>query len=353
MTLPLNPPADPHGIHDAETEGTIENKDVEGLSQAKIVWRKFIRHAGAMGGLGVLALIALLALTSQGIGPIPGWWLHDYRASGEVLNGGAPTWTLAEPFSPGTHPFGQDDIGRDNFARVMKGVQISLMIMVVIGAVSLVIGTLVGALAGYYRGWLDTILMRVTDGFIILPTIVVGAILGKLVGGVGGLVLGVALGAILWTGLARLVRGEFLALREREFVDAARVAGSSDFRIMFKHMVPNAVGVIIVNTTLLMSQAIVLETALSFLGFGITPPDVSLGSLISEYQSSFSTRPWLFWWPGLFIIVIALCVNFIGDGLRDAFDPRQKKIPSTRQMERAAKKAALGTTSTTTKEGRK
>ncbi|WP_349829400.1 ABC transporter permease [Brevibacterium litoralis] len=321
-----------------ETDGSIENKEVEGLSQGTIVWRKFIRHAGAMGGLAVLALIALLAVTSQGIGPMPGWWIHDFRASNPVQNGGAPTWTLADPTNLGIHPFGQDDIGRDNFARVMKGVQISLMTMFIIGGVALVVGAIVGAIAGYFRGWLDTVLMRVTDGFIILPTIVVGAILGKLVGGVGGAALGLALGLILWTGLARLVRGEFLALREREFVDAARVAGASDFRIMFNHMMPNAIGVIIVNTTLLMSQAIVLETALSFLGFGITPPDVSLGSLINEYQSAFSTRPWLFWWPGLCIIVIALCVNFIGDGLRDAFDPRQKKIPSARQMERAAKK---------------
>ncbi|RAF54784.1 ABC transporter permease, partial [Burkholderia multivorans] len=134
-------------------------------------------------------------------------------------------------------------------------------------------------------------------------------ILGKLVSGTGGAMLGLVLGAILWTGLARLVRGDFLSLREREFVDSARVAGASDFRIMFKHMLPNAMGVIIVNTTLLMSQAIVLEASLSFLGFGISPPDISLGQLISEYQTSFATRPWLFWWPGLFIIVIALGVN--------------------------------------------
>ena len=132
------------------------------------------------------------------------------------------------------------------------------------------------------------------------------------------------------------MRGEFLTLREREFVDAAKVAGASSTRIIRKHMIPNAMGVIIVNTTLLASQAVLLETALSYLGFGIKSPDVSLGTMISEYQSAFSTRPWLFWWPGLFIILIALSVNFIGDGLRDAFDPRQKRIPSERKMNRAA-----------------
>ena len=348
-------PASPFGPGpgDADAPVSIEGKEDAGLSQGAIVRRKFLRHTGAMVSLVVLGLVALLAFTAQGMGPIPGWWIHNHYSSGPVVNpGGAPTWTLAEPFSLGSHPFGQDDIGRDNFARVMKGTQISLMVMVIIGATALVIGTTVGALAGYYRGWLDGLLMRITDGFIIVPTIVVGAILGKLIGGPGfsffGLplsaymapMLGLVLGGILWTGLARLVRGEFMALREREFVDSARVSGASDFRIMFTHILPNSVGVIIVNTTLLMSQAIVLETALSFLGFGIRSPQISLGQLINEYQSAFSTRPWLFWWAGLFIIVIALCINFIGDGLRDAFDPRMKAIPSQRKMDRADRKRA-------------
>ncbi|MCM1012099.1 MULTISPECIES: ABC transporter permease [unclassified Brevibacterium] len=324
-------------------ENAIETKETEGLSQGKIVFRKFIRHKGAMAGLIVLILVTIFAYTAQGIGPIPGWWIFNHTASGPVVNpGGAPTWTLSNFFSPGEHPFGQDEIGRDNFARVMKGTQISIMVMVIIGVVALIIGTIVGALAGYYRGWVDSVLMRITDGFIILPVIVVGAILGKLVSGTGGAMLGLVLGAILWTGLARLVRGDFLSLREREFVDSARVAGASDFRIMFKHMLPNAMGVIIVNTTLLMSQAIVLEASLSFLGFGIAPPDISLGQLISEYQTSFATRPWLFWWPGFFIIIIALCVNFIGDGLRDAFDPRMKTIPSWRKMKKAERMAKKG-----------
>ena len=131
------------------------------------------------------------------------------------------------------------------------------------------------------------------------------------------------------------MRGEFLSLREREFVDAARVAGASSARIIFKHILPNAVGVITVNTTLLMSAAILTETALSYVGLGVKSPDVSLGSLISANQAAFATRPWLFWWPGIFIVVICLTINFIGDGLRDAFDPRQKRIPSERRMAKA------------------
>ena len=141
--------------------------------------------------------------------------------------------------------------------------------------------------------------------------------------GVGPLAL--LLGFFAWMGLARFVRTEFLTLREREFVDAARVAGASNRRIIFKHILPNAMGVIIVSGTLLLSGAILAETALSYLGFGVRPPDVSLGLLISEYQDSFSVSPWLFWWPGSLIVSIALCVNFIGDGLRDAFDPRQRR----------------------------
>jgi ABC-type dipeptide/oligopeptide/nickel transport system permease subunit len=141
--------------------------------------------------------------------------------------------------------------------------------------------------------------------------------------------------------LSRLVRGEFLTLREREFVDAARVAGATNRRIIFKHILPNAVGIIIVSVTLLMSGAILLETALSYLGFGVLPPDVSLGLLISQYQESFTTRPWLFWYPGIFIVTIALCINFIGDGLRDAFDPRQRRriTRKDRQNARIMKKA--------------
>lgn len=335
MSAPLQDPSTREGAQ-PETEGSIAGKETAGMSQGQIVRQKFFRHTGAMVGLIVIALVIVFAFTAQGIGPIPGWWKFNYYNSGDVVNGGAPTWTLANPFSLGDHPFGQDDIGRDNFARVLKGVQTSVMMMVIMGITLLVVGVLVGAFSGYYRKNVDNVLMRVTDAFIMLPTIVVGAILGVLAGKFASPpLLALVLGLILWPTLARLVRGEFLGLREREFVDSARVAGASDFRIMFKHMLPNSMGVVIVNTTLMMSQAIVLETALSFLGFGVNAPNVSLGQLINEYQGSFATRPWLFWWPGLFIIIIALCVNFIGDGLRDAFDPRQRKQPSRRKMAKA------------------
>ncbi|WGW10572.1 ABC transporter permease [Saxibacter everestensis] len=351
----LLPSSGSHEDTDAvgDQENAIELKDVAGLSQGQIVWRRFIHHKGAIVGIIVLVVIAIVAFTSVGVGPIPGWWKWNFTNTQPVQNAGhptigLPTWLGGSGLAWGDFPFGQDNIGRDNFARVMRGIQTSLMVMFVMGIIALVVGVVIGGLAGFYRKKTDNLLMRFTDMIITLPVIVIGAILGRLVGGGTPLLLAVALGLILWPGLARLVRGEFLSLREREFVDAARVAGASDFRIMAKHMLPNAIGVIIVNTTLLMSAAIVLETALSFLGFGINAPDVSLGQLINEYQSAFATRPWLFWWPGLFIIVIALCINFIGDGLRDAFDPRQKKIPSQKQMDKAEASArqAAGRTMT-------
>lgn len=340
----MTPPAGPTEIYldvEESLENAIELKEVEGLSQGKIVFRRFIHHKGAIIGFVVLLAIAVLSITSVGIGPIHGWWTYQPDPTYPIVNGGNPTlhlprWLGGSGFSIGKHPWGQDDIGKDNFARVMKGTQMSLMIMVVIGIMVLVIGVVIGALAGYFRGLLGAFLMRATDLVITLPVIVIGAVLGKLVGSYNGalmpLLLALALGAITWTGMARLVRAEYLALREREFVDAARMAGASDIRIMVKHILPNAMGVIIVQVTLIMASAIVLETALSYLGFGVQAPHVSLGELINEYQTAFATRPWLFWYPGMFIIVIALCVNFIGDGLRDAFDPRQKRIPSERKM---------------------
>lgn len=283
--------------------------------------------------------IVVLAFTSIGYAGIPGWYHWNYVETPPLQGRGEPTWAL--PFEFGQHPFGQDSVGRDMFAMTMRGAQLSLIIMFIIGLLGGVIGVIIGGVSGYFRGWIEAVLMRLTDTIIIIPLVILAAVLGSvgasvtgrgtlanaIFGGSAGVVLlGVFIGLIIWTGLARLVRGEFLTLREREFVDAAKIAGASDRRIIFKHILPNAVGVIIVNTTLVMASAILLEAALSFLGLGVQPPDVSLGRLISDNQQAFTTRPWLFWWPGLFIVAICLSINFIGDGLRDAFDPRQKKF---------------------------
>lgn len=331
---------------ESQNESSIEMIETAGLSQGTLVRRRFFRHRAAMASLIYLALVMLFVFTASGIHlgtkeepfTIPGWWhwtINDLaevtienNADGSVVVGG-PTLDI-NPFdgngiNVGEHPFGQDTIGHDYFALVVRGAQQSIMVMLIVGFIGGLIGTVVGAISGYFRGLTDSILMRFTDLIITIPTVIIGAVIGARLGNLGVVPLAIFLGFFAWTGLSRLVRGEFLTLREREFVDAARVAGASQSRIIFKHILPNAMGVIIVAVTLLLSGAILLETALSYVGFGVQAPDVSLGTLISQYQDSFQASPWLFWWPGFFIISIALSVNFIGDGLRDAFDPRQKR----------------------------
>ncbi len=319
----------------AGVEPVIEAK---GLSQGQIVRKRFLGHSGAIIGLVVFAFIFLLAFTSVGYLGIPGWWKYTHEQVSPLVNDGAPTSSLW-PLAWGEHPFGQDRIGRDLFAMTMRGAQQSITIMVVIGLIAGLIGVVVGAISGYFRGWAEAILMRLTDVIIIIPALLLAAVMAQLAGRRdqgswfasfastnGVLALGIFLGLISWVALARLMRGEFLSLREREFVDAARISGASNARIIFKHILPNAVGVLIVNVTLTMSAAILTETALSYLGVGVKAPDTSLGLLISQNQQAFATRPWLFWFPGMFIVLICLSINFIGDGLRDAFDPRQKKF---------------------------
>ena len=309
-----------------EVEETLESLDEAGdrsYSQGALVRRRFFRHRGAIVAMTGLAFVILLAFTSIGFGPIPGWWSKNFTDLYPSLEGGAPTLKLW-PFTIGEHPFGQSTIGNDYFALVMRGAQKSIIIAFTVGLIATTIGTVVGAAAGYFRGWIETLLMRLTDLVIIIPLLVLAAVLGRMISGANIYILAFVLGIVVWTGMARLVRGEVLSLREREFVHAAKAIGTSDWRIIFRHILPNAVGTIVVNSTLLIASAILLETALSYLGFGVHPPETSLGLLISQNETAMTTRPWLFWWPGIFIVVIALCVNFIGDGLRDAFDPRQQ-----------------------------
>jgi len=331
------------------SEESLEQKETAGLSQGQIVIRRFVRHRAAMISLFILVFIILFSFTAGGLSlgtsdspiRIMGWWPYDYTDILEFTGDGSPTLDLFPAFIDGTgmnigpHPFGQDEIGQDYFALVIRGAQQSITVMFIIGAVAALIGTALGAIAGFFGKWVDQLIMRFVDLIITIPTLIIGAVIGVQIGNLGVFFLALFLGLVAWTGLSRLVRGEFLSLREREFVDAARVAGASNFRIIFKHILPNAIGVVIVSVTLLMSGAILLETALSYLGFGVVAPDTSLGLLISNNQDSFTVYPWLFWWPGLFIVTIALCINFIGDGLRDAFDPRQKRTISKKEKTQA------------------
>jgi ABC-type dipeptide/oligopeptide/nickel transport system permease subunit len=315
-----------------ESSGEVEREfTIEARTQGQMVRGRFIRHRGAIIGFSVLVFVVLLAYTSIGFWIVPGWWDLNYRDTGTLLNEGAPTldvipWIDGDGLTVGAHPFGQDSIGRDYFALTMRGTQISLMVAFLIGFVSTLVGVVAGAISGYYGGKSDQAIMRFTDLLLTIPVLIVAAVVGQAVANLGPPFLAITLALVIWTSLARLVRGEFLSLREKEFVEAARAMGASSSRIIFKHMLPNAIGTIIVSATLTVAVAILLEAGLSYLGYGVQPPDTSLGLLISQYQNAFSTRPWLFWWPGLFIIVIALSVNFIGDGLRDAYDPKQTRV---------------------------
>jgi peptide/nickel transport system permease protein len=284
-------------------------REREQRSQAQLVLRRFGQHRLAVASLVVLLALVLLAFV--------GGWSWKYSVVDFTPDESQPpSWD---------HPFGTDATGLDTFALVLRGTQISIGISVLVAVFSTVVGTVWGATAGYYRGMLDTVMMRIADLVLTLPLLAVAAVLGHNAGGSWWLIA-VVIGGLYWAYVARVARGVVLSLREKEFVEAARALGAGDARIIFRHLMPNALGSVIVNATVLVSLAILLETALSYLGFGVRPPDTSLGLLVSQAQTAVDTRPWLFFFPGLFIILIALTINFIGDGLRDALDPQQARV---------------------------
>ncbi len=317
----MGPDADVGGMnHGPEREFTVKSR-----TQWQMVVGRFFRHRLAMVSLVILTSVVLLAFVGLAV------WKHPFDKSGIIENGGRPTldaipWLDGDGLMLGEHPFGQDNIGRDYFAVTLRGAQQSILIALVAGALATFIGTIVGGLSGYYRGWVDTVLMRFVDVMFTIPLLLVAAVLGRTFQSDSIFVVALIIALASWLTTSRVIRAEFMSLREKEFVEAARALGASNARIMWKHILPNVIGSVVVTATLLISAAILVETALSFLGLGVGGSDWSLGKQVSQYQTAFNTRPWLFWWPGLFIVTIALCINFIGDGLRDAFDPRQNRV---------------------------
>jgi len=299
----------PAGVLDSTVEAGLE---IKARSQWSYARRRFIRHRLAMAGLIGLVIIFGAGVFANFIAP--------YSYSEIDLNN-----ILQGPTTTAHHYFGTDEIGRDYFSRVIWGIRTSEEVGVFVAIVSSLIGLVIGAISGYYGGWIDNMLMRLTDLVLTLPALAILLTAAALLGQGNQWRVSIILALFFWTGLARVVRGVFLSLREKEYVEAAKAAGAADARIMFRHILPNTLGPIIVNGTIAVAAAIITEAALSFLGFGIQPPTPSLGVLVASGETN-PQQWWLTVFPGLTIVAIVLCVNFMGDGLRDALDPTQRRI---------------------------
>jgi peptide/nickel transport system permease protein len=306
-----------HTLAGAGAGVELGGADAYGMSgEAKSQWRillgRFLHQR--MGMIG-LCVFALLAISSVLVGH---FWQYSYTSITNNLND-PPSWS---------NPFGTNAIGNDMFAQVMAGVEKDIEIALTVAAMATLIGVTIGAIAGFYRGWVDSLLMRFVDLVLVLPVLAVLIVLANKLSKESDNWLGLAIiiGLLSWTYVARLVRADFLSLRERDFVEASRALGATNRRIIVKHMLPNAVGPIIVNATLTVALSIIFESTLSFLGLGVQPPNVSLGLLVDQGQDSATTEWWLFVFPVVFLIILILSIFLIGDGLREAFDPKKSRV---------------------------
>lgn len=273
-----------------------------------MVWRRFRKHKLAMIGLVVLVILYAIAIFA----PVLATYPYD-RVD--------PPNRLATPSAD--HWLGTDDIGRDVYSRLVWGARVSLSVGFVAAGVSVLLGTLIGAIAGYYGGWVDNLLMRFTEIVMAFPTffllLTIVSILDRSIFNIM-----IVIGLTSWPSLARMVRGQILSLREQEFTEAARALGASDRRIIFRHILPNAMAPIIVSATLRIGGAILSESGLSFLGLGVPEPFPSWGSVLNGGRLYLTKAPWITTTAGIFIFLTVLAFNYVGDGLRDALDPRLK-----------------------------
>lgn len=294
--------------------GTVAGEfAVRARSQREQIRRRFVSNRRAVGALVVLAFVVIGSFV------YPLFYRWSYTDQDRV----APN---VAPGAPG-HLLGTEDIGRDMLALLMRGVQRSMIIAGLFVLIAGTIGLLIGGIAGYYGRIVDNVLMRFVDLVLVIPQLIVLVVVASKVQKGGGTILSVALviGLFGWMDLARVLRSQFLALREREFVEAAHALGASDRRIILKHLIPNSLGQIIVWATLGAATSVLAEAALTYLGFGVQG-DTSLGVLISDGVAAADSRPWLFYIPGLTLMVIVLCISLIGDGVRDAFDPSHSRV---------------------------
>jgi peptide/nickel transport system permease protein len=275
-------------------------------SQFRLIVDRFIRNRVALAGFVILAIIFLACIFA----PLITHYDPDLPDANSFLLGPSPQ-----------HWLGTDYVGRDEFARLLYGGRVSLAIGIVTMLVTLTIGIAIGALAGFYGGWIDTVMMRVTDAFLSVPLYLILFVLSASFanGTIASIVFLIAI--FSWPITARIVRGEFLSLKEREFLLAARTLGAGDLRLMVRHILPNAAGPIIVNATLLIGANIITEATLSFFNFGLQAPTSSWGTMLNIAKSFFLDNAVLVWAPGIAILLTVLCFNLMGDGLRDALDP--------------------------------
>lgn len=282
--------------------------DVTGRSLTQDALRRFRRNRAAIGAVLVLAALVVAAA----IGP----YLLPFNYED-------PDWSaFRQPPSLTTgHYFGTDQNGRDILARTLVGTRISLIVALVATAVSVLIGVCYGAIAGYLGGRIDAAMMRFVDIMYALPYILF-VILLMVIFGRNIVLLFVGIGAVEWLTMARIVRGQTLSLREREFIEAARASGLKPLQIIFRHIIPNLIGPVVIFSTLTVPEVIITESFLSYLGFGVQEPLTSLGTLIAEGTDVISVLPWMLWFPATFLVAMLLSLSFIGDGLRDAFDPK-------------------------------
>jgi peptide/nickel transport system permease protein len=290
--------------------------DLKVRSQWSYARMRFFRHRLALVGMFGLVVIFGAGIFAGQIAPY-GYAQIDLA---HILQGPSHA-----------HYFGTDALGRDEYTRTLWGIRTSMEVGVFVAFLSTFIGLAIGAIAGYYGGWLDNLLMRATDLVLTLPLLAILLTATALLGAGSQWRVSLILIFFFWTGIARVVRGIYLSLREKEYVEAAKASGAGDARLMFRHILPNTLGPIVVNATLAVGTAILVEAALSFLGFGIKPPTPSLGVLINDAQANPTTFTgqstwWLTIFPGLTIVAIVLCINFVGDGLRDALDPTQRRM---------------------------
>jgi len=273
--------------------------------QFKMFLKRFFKHKGAIFGLIIISLFIFMAILAPLLAP----YQYDAPNINSILE--APSLS---------HLFGTDEFGRDILSRILHGSQISLTVALIAVVFSLLIGTILGAIAGYYGGKIDFIISSITDIAYSFPTTLLAiAFIAVLGPGLESVIIAISLAS--WAGYSRVVRGQFIALKNREFVDAAKVLGYSDFRIMFGHILPNALAPIIVMATLELPKAIVIEASLSFLGLGTQPPLPSWGVILDSGKGLIGQAPWISFFPGLMILLVVLGFNLFGDALRDVFDP--------------------------------